>query len=60
MERAGLWLTDVEVLRLPYAETLRPWRKRFLARRAEAVALYGERFCRLWEDDLAQEAWGRC
>jgi cyclopropane-fatty-acyl-phospholipid synthase len=49
IERAGLLVTDVEVLRLHYAETLRAWRTRFMARRAEAAALYDERFCRMWE-----------
>jgi cyclopropane-fatty-acyl-phospholipid synthase len=53
IERAGLFVTDVEVLRLHYAETLRLWRERFLARRAEAAALYDERFCRMWEYYLA-------
>jgi cyclopropane-fatty-acyl-phospholipid synthase len=36
-------------LRLHYAETLRAWRERFLARREEMAALYDERFCRMWE-----------
>lgn len=49
IERAGLVVTDVEVLRLHYAETLRAWRNAFLARRDEAVALFDERFCRMWE-----------
>jgi cyclopropane-fatty-acyl-phospholipid synthase len=49
VERSGLVLCDVEVLRLHYAETLRAWRERFLAHRAEALALYDERFCRMWE-----------
>lgn len=49
IERAGLWVTDVEILRLHYADTLRHWRQRFLARREEAKALYDERFCRMWE-----------
>jgi cyclopropane-fatty-acyl-phospholipid synthase len=49
VERSGLIVTDVEVLRLHYAETLRAWRERFLARREEAAALYDERFCRMWE-----------
>ena len=53
VERAGLVLCDVEVLRLHYADTLRAWRERFLARRAEAVRLTDERFCRLWECYLA-------
>ncbi len=48
-ERVGLWVTDIEVLRLHYAETLKHWHDRFQARRAEAAALYDERFCRMWE-----------
>ncbi|MFO1127177.1 MAG: cyclopropane-fatty-acyl-phospholipid synthase family protein [Rhodospirillales bacterium] len=52
-EESGLWITDVEVLRLHYAETLRLWRRRFLAHREEAKALYDERFCRMWEFYLA-------
>ena len=31
IERAGLYVTDVEILRLHYAETLRVWRERFMA-----------------------------
>ncbi len=46
-------VTDVEILRLHYAEMLKAWRERFIARRAEAAALYDERFCRMWEFYLA-------
>ncbi|HEX2724960.1 MAG TPA: cyclopropane-fatty-acyl-phospholipid synthase family protein [Beijerinckiaceae bacterium] len=53
VEGAGLFVTDVEVLRLHYADTLRAWRERFLARRDEAARLYDERFCRMWEFYLA-------
>jgi cyclopropane-fatty-acyl-phospholipid synthase len=53
VERAGLVVTDIEILRLHYAETLRCWREQFLARRSEACALYDERFCRMWEFYLA-------
>jgi cyclopropane-fatty-acyl-phospholipid synthase len=49
IERQGFWLTDVENWRLHYAETLAAWNVRFQARRAEAAALYDERFCRMWE-----------
>ena len=48
-ERQRLWVADMEVLRLHYYYTLRHWRQRFTARRAEAAALHGERFCRMWE-----------
>ncbi|NIO39563.1 MAG: methyltransferase domain-containing protein [Burkholderiales bacterium] len=53
IERAGLIVTDVEILRLHYAETIKAWRERFLIRRDEAEALYDERFCRMWEFYLA-------
>jgi cyclopropane-fatty-acyl-phospholipid synthase len=48
-EKAGLWVTDVEILRLHYAKTLREWNKRFEANRAKVAAMYDERFCRMWE-----------
>jgi cyclopropane-fatty-acyl-phospholipid synthase len=53
IERAGLWITDIEVLRLHYAETLRHWRQRFAAERAAIAMIYDERFCRMWEFYLA-------
>ena len=53
IERARLWVTDVEILRLHYAETLRAWSRRFAEHRAEVAALYDERFCRMWEFYLA-------
>ena len=53
IERSGLIVTDVEVLRLHYAQTLREWSKRFQANRAVAAQIYDERFCRMWEFYLA-------
>ena len=53
VEKAQLHITDMEILRLHYAKTLRAWRERFLARREEVKALYDERFCRIWEFYLA-------
>jgi cyclopropane-fatty-acyl-phospholipid synthase len=53
IEKSGLIVTDIEILRLHYADTLRAWRERFLSRRAEAAAVLGERFCRMWEFYLA-------
>jgi cyclopropane-fatty-acyl-phospholipid synthase len=53
VERAGLYVTDIEVLRPHYAETLRAWRMRFLKNCDRAVALYDEGFCRMWEFYLA-------
>ena len=53
IERAGLIVTDVEVLQLHYAETLKSWRERFLAHRDEVLRLYDQRFLRMWEFYLA-------
>jgi cyclopropane-fatty-acyl-phospholipid synthase len=53
IERSGLLVCDVEILRLHYAETLKAWRERFMARREDAVQLYDERFARMWEFYLA-------
>ncbi|MEA2940985.1 MAG: cyclopropane-fatty-acyl-phospholipid synthase, partial [Bradyrhizobium sp.] len=53
IERAGLLVCDIEILRLHYAETLKAWRERFMARREEAVRLYDERFAKMWEFYLA-------
>jgi cyclopropane-fatty-acyl-phospholipid synthase len=53
IERAGLLVCDIEILRLHYAKTLKAWRERFMARREEAVQLYDERFARMWEFYLA-------
>ncbi len=53
IERAGLYVTDIEILRLHYADTLRAWRERFMANRAEVARIHDERFCRMWEFYLA-------
>jgi cyclopropane-fatty-acyl-phospholipid synthase len=53
IEDSGFMLSDVEVLRLHYAETLRRWRRRFLANRIRVTTIYDERFLRMWEYYLA-------
>ncbi len=53
IERSGLLVCDIEILRLHYAETLKAWRERFMARREETMQLYDERFARMWEFYLA-------
>lgn len=53
VERSGLIATDLEMLRLHYAETLRHWRRRFAAKREVIAELYDERFCRMFEIYLA-------
>ena len=49
IERAGLMVTDVEILRLHYAQTLRHWRTRFAAKRDAVIALTDENFYRMFE-----------
>ncbi len=53
IEKSGLVVNDIEILRLHYAETLKHWRARFLANRDKAKAIYDERFCRMWDFYLA-------
>ena len=53
IEKAGLLVTDIEILRLHYAETLKAWRQRFLAHREEVERIYDRRFVRMWEFYLA-------
>jgi cyclopropane-fatty-acyl-phospholipid synthase len=65
LERSGLIVSDIEILRLHYAETLRAWRTNFLANRDEVIRLFeetpdlskrfgnAERFIRMWEYYLA-------
>ncbi|MBV9248261.1 MAG: class I SAM-dependent methyltransferase [Acetobacteraceae bacterium] len=53
IESSGLYTTDIEILRLHYAETLRHWRRRFAANRDTIASLYDERFCRMFEFYLA-------
>jgi cyclopropane-fatty-acyl-phospholipid synthase len=48
-ERVRLWITDIEILRLHYAETLGAWRRRFQQSSDRIRALYDDRFCRMWE-----------
>lgn len=53
VERSGLWATDIEILRLHYADTLQHWYDRFQRDHERARAIYDERFCRMWEFYLA-------
>ena len=53
VERAGLVLTDLEILRLHYAETLRHWRERFMRSQRQDARTGDQRFCRMWEFYLA-------
>ena len=52
-EHARLLASDVEMLRVHYAYTLREWLKRFEANRAAVIKMYDERFVRMWDYYLA-------
>ena len=49
IEKTGLKVLDMEVLRLHYAETLKHWARNFRANRDKVKGIYDERFCRMWE-----------
>ena len=49
IQQTSLQVTDVEILRLHYAETLKAWRQRFYANHDRILALYDERFIRMWD-----------
>ena len=53
IEGSGLLVTDIEILRLHYADTLLAWRRRFEQNRGRVAELLDERFCRMWEFYLA-------
>jgi len=53
VERTGLWVSDIEILRLHYADTLKEWGRRFAAQRDVIRGMFDERFCRMWEFYLA-------
>lgn len=49
IEKEGLIVCDIEVLRLHYAETLKHWQKRFLDHKTKIQERYDDRFCRMWK-----------
>ncbi|OIQ84570.1 cyclopropane-fatty-acyl-phospholipid synthase [mine drainage metagenome] len=53
VENAGIVLTDMEILRIHYALTLKEWRKRFISQWDKVRDLYDETFCRMWDFYLA-------
>ena len=52
VEKSGLIISDIEVLRLHYADTLRNWYKNFKKAEKQVLDLYDERFIRMWESYL--------
>ena len=53
IERSGLIVSDIEVLRMHYSHTLRHWKERFLGKKEEVLAMFDEKFFRMWEFYLA-------
>lgn len=53
IEDSNLWIADLEILRLHYADTLKYWRERFLKSKDSVARSYDEHFCRMWEFYLA-------
>ena len=53
IEDSGLIISDLEVLRMHYAHTLRHWKERFLSKKEIVLEMFDERFYRIWEFYLA-------
>ncbi len=49
IEKSGLMVTDVEVLRMHYFHTLRNWKERFLRNKPKVLTMFDEKFFRMWE-----------
>ena len=53
IEKAGLIVSDIEVLKLHYSHTLRHWKENCLKNKAQIVEMFDEKFFRMWEFYLA-------
>ena len=53
IEKSGLIISDMEVLRMHYSHTLRHWKERFIGKKEEVLAMFDEKFFRMWEFYLA-------
>jgi len=53
IENSGLIISDIEVLRMHYAHTLRHWKERFLSKKDTVLNMFDEKFYRMWEFYLA-------
>ena len=49
IEKSGLIVSDIEVLRMHYSHTLRHWKQRFLDNKSKILAMFDENFFRMWE-----------
>ena len=53
IEKAGLIVSDIEVLRLHYAHTLRHWKENCIKNKEKIISMFDEKFFRMWEFYLA-------
>ena len=53
IEKSGLIISDMEVLRMHYSHTLRHWKERFFSKKTEVLEMFDEKFFRMWEFYLA-------
>ena len=49
IERSGLIVSDIEVLRMHYSHTLRCWKERFLLNKDKVISMFDIKFFRMWE-----------
>ena len=49
IEKSGLVISDMEVLRMHYSLTLRHWKERFLSKKEQVLNMFDEKFFRMWE-----------
>ena len=49
IEKSGLIISDIEVLRMHYAHTLKNWKERFMSKKGEVLEMFDEKFYRMWE-----------
>tara|TARA_B100000745_G_scaffold73030_1_gene43807 strand:+ start:149 stop:1336 length:1188 start_codon:yes stop_codon:yes gene_type:complete len=49
IEKSGLIISDIEVLRMHYSHTLRNWKQRFLNNKSKVLTMFDENFFRMWE-----------
>ena len=53
VEKAGLIVSDIEVLKLHYSHTLRHWKENCIKNKIQIIDMFDEKFFRMWEFYLA-------
>ena len=49
IEKSGLILSDLEIIRMHYSHTLRHWKENFIKNKDKALKMFDEKFVRMWE-----------